>query len=113
MTYLVALVLCFYLQVLEGVIKYRWNALPVEQRDGMKNYISDVIVQVIFVVNFLEEMLSICICLVLEMLLLHTYILLMSGFCYIAFKQWGFFSVGEAVCQQTQYHISAGLYFQQ
>jgi len=33
-------------QVLEGVIKYRWNALPVEQRDGMKNYISDVIVQV-------------------------------------------------------------------
>lgn len=34
------------MQVLEGVIKYRWNALPVEQRDGMKNYISDVIVQV-------------------------------------------------------------------
>jgi len=33
-------------QVLEGVIKYRWNALPVEQRDGMKNFISDVIVQV-------------------------------------------------------------------
>ncbi|KAH9783978.1 protein EXPORTIN 1A [Citrus sinensis] len=31
--------------VLEGVIKYRWNALPVEQRDGMKNYISEVIVQ--------------------------------------------------------------------
>ncbi|XP_042048814.1 protein EXPORTIN 1A-like isoform X2 [Salvia splendens] len=35
----------FALQVLEGVIKYRWNALPVEQRDGMKNYISDVIVK--------------------------------------------------------------------
>lgn len=35
-------------QVLEGVIKYRWNALPVEQRDGMKNYISEVIVQVTF-----------------------------------------------------------------
>ncbi|KAF3457901.1 hypothetical protein FNV43_RR02561 [Rhamnella rubrinervis] len=35
----------FYVQVLEGVIKYRWNALPIEQRDGMKNYISDVIVQ--------------------------------------------------------------------
>ena len=34
------------LQVLEGVIKNRWNALPVEQRDGMKNYISEVIVQV-------------------------------------------------------------------
>ncbi|EER98405.2 hypothetical protein BDA96_02G120800 [Sorghum bicolor] len=35
----------FALQVLENVIKYKWNALPVEQRDGMKNYISDVIVQ--------------------------------------------------------------------
>ena len=34
------------IQVLEGVIKYRWNALPVDQRDGMKNFISDVIVQV-------------------------------------------------------------------
>ena len=40
--------LFFCMQVLEGVIKYRWNALPVEQRDGMKNYISDVIVQVQF-----------------------------------------------------------------
>lgn len=38
---------CSDLQVLEGVIKYRWNALPVEQRDGMKNYISEVIVQVL------------------------------------------------------------------
>lgn len=36
----------FFVQVLEGVIKYRWNVLPVEQRDGMKNYISDVIVKV-------------------------------------------------------------------
>ncbi|URD74343.1 CRM1 C terminal [Musa troglodytarum] len=35
----------FALQVLESVIKYKWNALPVEQRDGIKNYISDVIVQ--------------------------------------------------------------------
>ncbi|KAL7003799.1 Exportin-1 [Sarracenia purpurea var. burkii] len=35
----------FALQVLEGVIKYRWNALPVEQRDGMRNYISEVIVK--------------------------------------------------------------------
>lgn len=35
-----------YFQVLESVIKYRWNVLPVEQRDGIKNYISDVIVQV-------------------------------------------------------------------
>ncbi|KAI5435796.1 Exportin-1, partial [Lathyrus oleraceus] len=34
----------FALQVLEGVIKYRWNALPAEQRDGMKNFISDIIV---------------------------------------------------------------------
>uniref|UniRef100_A0A5B6Z688 Putative exportin-1 n=1 Tax=Davidia involucrata TaxID=16924 RepID=A0A5B6Z688_DAVIN len=34
----------FALQVLEGVIKYRWNVLPAEQRDGMKNYISEVIV---------------------------------------------------------------------
>ncbi|VAI40691.1 unnamed protein product [Triticum turgidum subsp. durum] len=32
----------FALQVLESVIKYRWNALPVEQRDGIKNYISDL-----------------------------------------------------------------------
>ncbi|KOM27636.1 hypothetical protein LR48_Vigan442s007200 [Vigna angularis] len=37
----------FALQVLEGVIKYRWNALPAEQRDGMKNFISDVIVQIL------------------------------------------------------------------
>ncbi|KAL8160536.1 hypothetical protein V2J09_002073 [Rumex salicifolius] len=35
----------FALQVLEGVIKYRWNALPIAQRDGMRNYISEVIVQ--------------------------------------------------------------------
>ncbi|CAI9774234.1 unnamed protein product [Fraxinus pennsylvanica] len=35
----------FALQVLKGVIKYRWHALPVEQRDGMKNYISEVIVK--------------------------------------------------------------------
>ncbi|XP_047093851.1 protein EXPORTIN 1A-like isoform X2 [Lolium rigidum] len=35
----------FALQVLESVIKYRWNALPSEQRDRVKNYISDVIFQ--------------------------------------------------------------------
>ncbi|CAA7051546.1 unnamed protein product [Microthlaspi erraticum] len=35
----------FALQVLEGVIKNTWNALPVEQRDGMKSYILEVIVQ--------------------------------------------------------------------
>ena len=34
------------LQVLESVVKYRWNALPIEQRDGIKNYISDLIVKV-------------------------------------------------------------------
>lgn len=39
-------ILLRYIQVLEGVIKYRWNALPAEQRDGMKNFISDIIVQV-------------------------------------------------------------------
>ncbi|KAL0900654.1 hypothetical protein Bca101_084615 [Brassica carinata] len=37
----------FALQVIEGVIKYRWKALPVEQRNGMKNYISEVIVQIL------------------------------------------------------------------
>lgn len=42
------LLLMLSIQVLEGVIKYRWNALPVEQRDGIKNYISDLIVQVSF-----------------------------------------------------------------
>ncbi|KAI3762342.1 hypothetical protein L1987_52770 [Smallanthus sonchifolius] len=35
----------FALQILESVIKYRWNVLPVEQRDGIKNYISDIIVK--------------------------------------------------------------------
>lgn len=44
------------MKVLEGVIKYRWNALPVEQRDGIKNYISDLIVQVITWTNLLAFM---------------------------------------------------------
>eukprot|EP00898_Chlorokybus_atmophyticus_P003100 jgi/Chlat1/3791/Chrsp259S00289 len=35
----------FALQILEGAIKYRWNALPVEQRDGIKNYISNLIIK--------------------------------------------------------------------
>jgi exportin-1 len=36
----------FALQLLESVIKYRWNALLVEQcDDGIKNYISYVIVE--------------------------------------------------------------------
>ena len=42
----------FCCQVLEGVIKYRWNVLPVEQRDGIKNYVSDVIVQVLYPICF-------------------------------------------------------------
>ena len=41
--------LCYFntnqvIQVLEGVIKYRWNALPIDQQEGIKNSISDVIV---------------------------------------------------------------------
>lgn len=35
----------FALQVLEDVIKYRWNALPAEQREGIKNYISQVVIK--------------------------------------------------------------------
>ncbi|XP_039170562.1 protein EXPORTIN 1A-like isoform X2 [Eucalyptus grandis] len=35
----------FALKVLEGVVKNRWNALPHKQRDWMKNYISQVIMQ--------------------------------------------------------------------
>ncbi|GFP96467.1 protein chromatin remodeling 20 [Phtheirospermum japonicum] len=46
--------LSMMMMVLEGVIKYRWNALPIEQRDGMKNYISEVIVKLDKVVA--EEM---------------------------------------------------------
>ena len=33
-------------QVLEEFIKCRWNALPIQQRDEMKNYVSDAILQV-------------------------------------------------------------------
>jgi exportin-1 len=35
----------FALQVLEGVIKYRWNALPDDQREGIKNFISNLIIK--------------------------------------------------------------------
>ena len=41
------MVVIYSYQVLEGVIKYRWNALPLEQCQGIKNYISDLIIQVI------------------------------------------------------------------
>ncbi|KAJ6858661.1 hypothetical protein NC652_041070 [Populus alba x Populus x berolinensis] len=44
----------------EGVIKYRWNALPVEQRDGMKNYISDVICTVMRRVLLSEMETAVC-----------------------------------------------------
>ena len=36
----------FALQVLESVIKYRWNAIPADQREGIKNYISNKIIQI-------------------------------------------------------------------
>jgi hypothetical protein len=36
----------FRAQVLESVIKYRWMALPTEQREGIKNYIATVVIKV-------------------------------------------------------------------
>ena len=35
----------FALQVMDGVIKYRWNALPDDQREGIKNFISNLIIK--------------------------------------------------------------------
>jgi exportin-1 len=35
----------FALQILESVIKFRWGALPVEQREGIKNYVSNLIIK--------------------------------------------------------------------
>ncbi|DBA80101.1 hypothetical protein WJX79_000920 [Trebouxia sp. C0005] len=35
----------FALQILESVIKFRWGALPEEQRQGIKNYISNLIIK--------------------------------------------------------------------
>ncbi|KAK9798116.1 hypothetical protein WJX73_000475 [Symbiochloris irregularis] len=35
----------FALSILEEVIKYRWGALPDEQREGIKNYISNLIIK--------------------------------------------------------------------
>ena len=35
----------FALQVLEGVIKYRWKVLPREQCDGIKNYIVNLVIK--------------------------------------------------------------------
>lgn len=36
----------FALKVLEAVIQYRWNTLLADQQNGIKNFISDVIVQI-------------------------------------------------------------------
>lgn len=35
----------FALQILESVIKFRWGALPIEQREGIRNYISNLIIR--------------------------------------------------------------------
>jgi hypothetical protein len=35
----------FLSQILESVIKFRWGALPVEQREGIKNYVSNLIIK--------------------------------------------------------------------
>ena len=32
-------------QIMEEVIKYRWGALPDEQREGIKTYISNLIIK--------------------------------------------------------------------
>jgi exportin-1 len=34
----------FALQILEDVVKYRWNALPREQCDGIRNFIVDKVI---------------------------------------------------------------------
>lgn len=34
------------MQILEDVIKFKWGALPDEQRDGIKNYISNLIIKI-------------------------------------------------------------------
>ena len=33
------------MQILENTIKYRWGALPDEQREGVKNYITTLIIK--------------------------------------------------------------------
>ena len=35
----------FALQVLDGVIKYRWGLLPNDQREGIKNFVSNLIIK--------------------------------------------------------------------
>ena len=87
---------CFHVQVLEGVIKYRWNALPVEQRDGMKNYISEVIVKVILQLSFL-----------FPMHLLLIYYLFCLHF-LPAVMWWSFFSSWKTLRQQIKHYIGSG-----
>lgn len=91
----------FCIQVLEGVIKYRWNALPVEQRDGMKNFISDVIVQVWTTFKEIRN-------LTFSVFYRSFIIYLIIDFSCVAFWQWCFISIRKAVCQQTQHYISSG-----
>lgn len=43
-----ALTTLLALQVLESLIKYRWGAIPAEQREGIKNYISSVVIKARF-----------------------------------------------------------------
>lgn len=33
------------LQILESVIKFKWAALPAEQREGIKTYVSNLIIR--------------------------------------------------------------------
>ena len=33
------------MQILEEVIKFRWGALPDEQREGIRNYVSNLIIK--------------------------------------------------------------------
>lgn len=35
----------FALQILENVIRFKWGALPLEQREGIKNYLSNLIIK--------------------------------------------------------------------
>jgi exportin-1 len=34
----------FALQILDSVIKFRWGSLPLEQREGIKNFISNLVI---------------------------------------------------------------------
>ena len=33
------------MQILEGVIRFKWGALPVEQREGIRNYLSNLVIR--------------------------------------------------------------------